>query len=51
MNISVGIVGLPNVGPIQSLLALEVYILASQERLYGTALLNPNPIIRGGFVA
>jgi len=38
MNLSVGIVGLPNVGPIQSLLAPEGYVLASQERLYGAAL-------------
>jgi hypothetical protein len=51
MNIAVGIVGLPNVGPIQSLLALEVYILASQEHLYGTTLLEMNPVIRGGLVA
>lgn len=38
MNLSIGIVGLPNVGPIQSLPSPEVYILASKGRLYGAAL-------------
>lgn len=38
MNLSVGIVGLPNVGPIQSLPSSEVYVLASKGRLYGAAL-------------
>jgi len=38
MNLSVGIVGLPNVVPVQALLSRMVYIHASQGRLYGMAL-------------
>lgn len=38
MNVSVGIIGLPNVGPIQNLPSPEGYVLASKGRLYGAAL-------------
>ncbi|MDO8451989.1 MAG: hypothetical protein Q7S76_03910 [bacterium] len=37
MNLKVGIVGLPNAGPSRTLAALEVYVLASRWRVYGTA--------------
>lgn len=40
MNLSISIVGLPNVGPKQNLPFPEVYALASKERLYGAALLG-----------
>jgi hypothetical protein len=36
--LKVGIVGLPNAGPKEHLLAPEVYVLASQERVFGAAL-------------
>jgi len=38
MNLSIGIVGLPNVGPSTTLAIPEVYVLASWCRVYGTRL-------------
>ncbi len=46
--IGIGIVGLPNVGPIQNLLRLVVYIHAAEGRLYGTALNKSFVKLRGG---
>lgn len=48
MNLGIGIVGLPNVGPIQNLLRLVVYIHAAEGRLYETALSGLFIKFRGG---
>lgn len=51
MNLSVGIVGLPNVGPIQNLLLLVVYVHAVEGRLYGTALRFNHSNVKGGLTS